>query len=439
MKRILLSILGLSLLSVQAQVQEKINHNYPQFKIVVKNDNQKTSSKRDIGTGWFDYANAYNDFNGSGLASSVYFIQPDTNLYTVYDDGSKFKTGFHVLGRINDARDEVFENNPARFSKFNSYTWDSIRFTQFYVRFADSMKVGNQNVAIVDTVFIQYFKPDGLDNKAYFYQTEPNKSYYYSCPKIANYNPKTRLNSAAFKTDTIFLTKQFADSISLNGAQTSFFGRNIQASVGATITANDASPNSMLIGHTITFKPMKKPSLGDTGIAYNGSTWNKKYNLYGVRLYSKSGVTVDNSVQTAQNNAVITNFQLVYGQTISIWKSYLPGTVFTNTIFDGTDYHLTTNTLSIKNSDANGNALGNVYPNPSRSANEVFVPVQLKNNETVVISVYDVTGKLVKTISGDYSAGNFDVAVPTSGMSSGVYSCTMTAGTFSASTKFILN
>jgi hypothetical protein len=301
------------------------------------------------------------------------------------------------------------------------------------------MKVGNKNVAIVDTVFIQYFKPDGLDNKAYFYQTDPNKSYYYSCPKIANYNPKTRLNSAAFKTDTIFLTKQWADSINLNGAQTSFFGRNVQAPVGVNITANDASPNSMLIGHTITFKPMKKPALGDTGIAYNGSTWNKKYNLYGVRLYSKTGVTVDNSVQTAQNNAVITNFQLVYGQKISIWQSYLPGTVFTNTIFEGTDYHLTTNTLSVKNSDANGNALGNVYPNPSRSANEVFVPVQLKNNETVVISVYDVTGKLVKTISGDYSAGNFDVAVPTSGMSSGVYSCTMTAGSFSASTKFILN
>jgi hypothetical protein len=184
---------------------------------------------------------------------------------------------------------------------------------------------------------------------------------------------------------------------------------------------------------------MKKPAVGDTGIAYNGSTWNKKYNMYGVRLYSKAGVTVDNSDKEAQNNSVITNFEIVYGQTVSIFKSYLPGTVFTNTIFEGTDYHLTTQTLSVKNVDANGNGLGNIYPNPSNSNNEVFVPVKLASAQNVTLSIYDVTGKLLKTISADYEAGDFDVAVSTSGLSNGVYTCTMTAADFTATTKFILN
>ena len=260
MKRILFTILGLGLLSVSAQVKEKINYDYPQFKIVVKNENKNNNAKREVGKGWFDYATAYNDFNGAGITSFVSFIQPDTNLYTVQTDGAKSKTGFHILGRVNDPRDEVFSNNPARFSKHNTYTWDSIRFTQFYVRFADFMKVGANTVPIVDTVFIQYFLPAGLDNKSYVYQADPNKAYYYSCPKVAAYNPKTRLNSGAFKTDTIFLTKAFADSVSLNGAQTSFFGRTLSIPVGINVPHNSSNPNSSIIGHTITFKPMKKPT-----------------------------------------------------------------------------------------------------------------------------------------------------------------------------------
>jgi hypothetical protein len=42
MKRILFTILGLGLLSVSAQVKEKINYDYPQFKIVVKNENKNS-------------------------------------------------------------------------------------------------------------------------------------------------------------------------------------------------------------------------------------------------------------------------------------------------------------------------------------------------------------------------------------------------------------
>lgn len=440
MKKVLFTILGFGLLSLNAQViKERINFDYPQFKIVVKNDSKNNSAKRDLGSGWFDYATAYNDFNGSGLTSSVYFIQPDTNLYTIFTAGEKIRTGFHVLGRINDARDEVYSNNPARFSRHNTYTWDSIRFTQFYVRWADSMKVGNTTVEIVDTVFIQYFLPAGLDNLSYVYQSDPNKPYYYSCPKRDSYKKATRLNSAAFKTDTIFMTKQWADSVGLNGAQTTFFGRQVSAPVGVTIPHNATNINANLIGHTIFFKPMKKPNVGDTGIAYNGSNWVNKYNMYGVRMFSKTGLTVDNSNREAQNNAVITNFEVVDGATVNIFKSYIPGTVFSNTFFEGTDYHLTTQTLSVNTVDANGNGIGNIYPNPSNSSNEIFVPVKLAESNTVTLTICDVTGKVVKTIRADYSAGDFDITVSTEGMDSGVYTCTMVAGDFKATTKFVLN
>ncbi len=439
MKKVLFTILGFGLLSLNAQVKEKINYDYPQFKIVVTNEG-KDNAKRDLGTGWFDYATAYNDFNGSGLTSSVYFMQPDTNLYIVYTAGEKIKTGFHVIGRINDPRDEVYSNNPARFSRHNTYTWDSIRFTQFYVRWADSMKVGLNNVEIVDTVFIQYFLPSGLDNQSYYYTSNPSKIYYYSCPKRDNYKVKTRLNSSAFKTDTIFLTKQWADSVGLNGANTTFFGRQVVAPVGVTIPHSATNVNANLVGHTITFKPMKKPNLGDTGIAYNGSNWVNKYNMYGVRMYSKTDLDVENTDEQAQNNAVITNYEVLYGATVgNIFKSYIPGPVFGNTFFEGTDYHLTTQTLSVSTLDANGNGIGNIYPNPSNTANEVFVPVKLAESNTVTLTICDITGKVVKTITADYAAGDFDIAISTDGLSNGVYTCTMVAGDFKATTKFVLN
>lgn len=440
MKKVLFTILGFGLLSLNAQVKEKINYDYPQFKIVVTNESNNSNAKRDLGTGWFDYANAYNDFNGSGLSSSVYFIQPDTLLYTVGTDGAKNITGFHVLGRTNDPRDEVYSNNPERFSRHNTYTWDSIRFTQFYVRWADSMVINNVTVPIVDTVFIQYFAAAGLDNKSYYFQSDPSKNFYFSIPKEANYNKKTRLNSAAFKTDTIFLTKDWADSVALNGAQTTFFGRSIVAPVGRNIPHSATSVNANLVGHTIFFKPMKKPSLGDTGIAYNGSNWVKKYNMYGVRMFVKTGLEVENTDPQAQNHSIITNFQVSEGQTVSnIFKSYLSGVLWSSTIFEGTQYHLTTQTLGVNTVDANGNGIGYIYPNPSNSSNEVFVPVKLAEAQTVTLTICDITGKVVKTITADYAAGDFDIALSTADMSNGVYTCTMVAGDFKATTKFVVN
>lgn len=440
MKKVLFTIFGFGLLSLNAQViNDRINSDYPQFKIAVKNDGKNNNAKRDLGAGWFDYATAYNDFNGTGLVSSIMFLQPDTNLSIVYSSGDKQGHFMHVFGRVNDPRDEVFQNNPARFSRHNTYTWDSIRFTQFYIRFADSMKVGNANVAIVDTVFIQYFMPSGLNNSFYSYNADPSKRYYYSAPNRDNYKKATRLNSSAFKTDTLFLTKAFADSVSLDGANTLFFARSYVAPVGVTIPHSSTNINASIIGHSFTFKPMKTPKLGDTGVAMDGSTWVNKFNMYGMRYFSKAGVKIEAVDPESQNNTFVTNSSLVYGQTVNGWRSYFPGSIFTNTLVESTDYHLTTQTLSVNTLDANGNGIGNIYPNPSNSSNEIFVPVKLAESKIVTLTICDVTGKVVKTIRAEYGAGDFDITVSTEGMDSGVYTCTMVAGDFKATTKFVLN
>jgi len=441
MKKLLFTILGLSFLSLNAQLNGRIaNPNYPIYKNDVINPKSvPNNNKRDLGTGWFDYSSAYNDFNASALRGSVFFMQPDTNLNTVSELGVKNRIGFHVIGRANDPRDEVFGNNPVRFSKFNSYTWDSIAFIQFYIRNVDSMMKGATMVEIVDTAYIQYFLPSALDATNYVYTADPSKTYYAVAPKRSTFNWRTRRNTAAFKTDTIFLTKAFKDSVFLDGANSNFRGRGISAPVGATINVNTSNINSSVVAHTITFKPMKKPNLGDTGLAYNGSTWVNKYNMYAVRILSAAGVTVDNSDPMAINNTILTNFQVGFGRNFGIWQSYLPGTIFTNTLFDATQYHLTTQTLNVKNVDANGNGIGNIYPNPNNGSSEVFVPVKLTDSKLVTFTVRDITGKVVKTISSDLAAGDFDVTLNTEGLSKGIYSCTMTTNNYTGTTKFVLN
>jgi hypothetical protein len=440
MKKLLVTILSLGFLGLTAQVKDRIQYNHQELKIVVKNDQKKASAKRNLGTGWFDYVSAYSDFNGSALENEAFvsWIRPDTNVYNVGTDGTKNKLGFHVVGRVNDPRDEVYSGAPVRFSRHNTYTWDSIRFTQFYVRFEDSMKVGANTVPVVDTLFIQYFMPSGLDNLAYNYQATPTITHYYSCPKRASYNKNTRLNSAAFKTDTVFLTEDFADSIDLQEGRV--FGRSLSIGVGATVPHNSTTnPYASIVGHSIFFKPMKGSTLGDTGLAFDGSTVYNKHNMYGLRMFAKTGLVVDNTIQMAQNNSFMANFQVANGVDVGIFSSYLPGVIFDNTIFESTEYHLTSNTVSVETVDALGNGIGNIYPNPSNSANEIFVPVKISNNQSITLTICDVTGKVVKTFTSDYAAGDFDIAVSTVDMSKGLYTCTMVSGDFKATSKFILN
>src|SRR5690606_25635791 len=158
MKKLLFTILGMGVLSLSAQLDQKFKfdlQSHQELKIVVKNGPGASGNKRDIGTGWFSYVSAYNEFNGAGLENSAFvsWIQPDSNLVNVSSTGTTNHTRFFVMGRMNDPRDEVYQNMPARFSRHNTYTWDSIRFTHFYIRNEDSMMVGGNMTEVVDTVF----------------------------------------------------------------------------------------------------------------------------------------------------------------------------------------------------------------------------------------------------------------------------------------------
>lgn len=82
------------------------------------------------------------------------------------------------------------------------------------------------------------------------------------------------------------------------------------------------------------------------------------------------------------------------------------------------------------------------YPNPFNPSTNIEFSVvnsSTHSNEPVNISVYDVSGRLVRTLlNNELKAGNYKVSFDASGLASGVYYYTMKAGGFKETRKMII-
>ena len=95
--------------------------------------------------------------------------------------------------------------------------------------------------------------------------------------------------------------------------------------------------------------------------------------------------------------------------------------------------------INLSNTEIPGEfKLGQNYPNPFNPATKIdfSIPVQSK----VVLKIYDPTGKEISTLVNDFrNAGNYTVDfTASSGLTSGIYFYTMTAGEYTVTKKFIL-
>ena len=452
MKKSLLSLVALLGLTAGAMAQapsfdvpkEQRNIRKSSTTYVLKDKTLTPSRRAESYSAWYNFTGAYeeNELLGQTLSGFVSFIQPDTNLYTVYADGTKSKIGFHILGTSFDPKDSAFLGKNEVLTRFNPYTVDSLAFTQFYIRLVDQVNVGGTMVDVVDTVYIQYYDITGIKVGGYTLQSNPGVNYRYATPNVDKLSYKSLVNSAAIKTDTLLLTKQNADSLVLeNGTPKSFIGRTLQIPVDLkSKSTNGADGTTSLFAFSVVYKPMIKASLGDTGLAYNGSTWTKKYNMYGVRLGSLDGhdqlITSNNKI----NNMFVTNFQVRYGQTLfGFLKSYLPGTVFGSTIFFPSFLHITTPNLSNKNIVAGLSGV-QVYPNPVASNSSADVVFDLTAPSAVKAVVTDLNGRVVSTsASVNCIAGQNSVSVSTAGLSKGIYMVTVESNLGRMSSKLTVN
>ena len=452
MKKLLLSFAALIGLTTGAiaqtaelqisDAQKNISVNKTSY--VLKDKKLVPSRRADVYSDWYNFTGSYEEGTllGQKLDRFVNFIQPDTNLYTVYADGKKSKTGFHIIGTTFDPKDSNFlASGKSVLTRFNSYTVDSLAFTQFYIRQADQMTINGNLVDIVDTVYIQYFNIGGIKVGGYTMTSSPGVSFKYATPAVDNLSTKSLMNSTAIKTDTLLLTKAFADSLVVeNGIPKSFFGRAIQIPVNLkSQSTNGANNSANLFAFSVVYKPMQKAKLGDVGIAYDGSPY-LKYNLYGLSLASLTGHSQEIISTNKINNMFVCNFQVRYGQTLfGFLKSYLPGTVFGNSLFFPSFLHITTPNLSTNKINSGISGI-QVYPNPAASNAQVDVVFDLSANSMVKTFVTDMNGRVVLSNEAKQCvAGQNAVVVNTNGLSSGIYMVTLESAAGRVSSKLTVN
>ena len=411
---------------------------------ILKDKKLVPGRRADVYSDWYNFTGSYEEGTllGQKLDRFVNFIQPDTNLYTVYSDGTKAKTGFHIIGSTFDPKDSNFlATSQNVLTRFNPYTVDSLAFTQFYIRQADQMTVNGNLVNIVDTVYIQYFNIAGIKVGGYTFQSNPGVTYRYATPAVDNLSTKSLMNSTALKTDTILLTKAYADSLVLeNGTPKSFIGRAIQIPVNLkSQSTNGANNSANLFAFSIVYKPMQKAKLGDVGIAYDGSSW-LKYNLYGLSLASLTGHSQEIISTNKINNMFVCNFQVRYGQTLfGFLKSYLPGTIWTNSLFFPNFVHITTQNLSTEKMNSGLSGI-QVYPNPAASNAQVDVVFNLSANAMVKTVVTDMNGRVVLSNEAkQFVAGQNAVVVNTNGLARGIYMVTLESAAGRVSSKLTVN
>lgn len=288
-------------------------------------------------------------------------------------------------------------------------------------------------VEIVDTLYIQHFvgANEDLQIRGLTFQGDA-QTYYAGMPNIDKYVPQTIMNTGAYKTDTIFLTKEFQDSMT---EDLKFRSRRLSMFVGKQMNGSNNIPDN-LYGISFLFKPMKKYTFNDTLISVNKDvTIGNKHNLLAISYYAQDGQSLRIVDPEAINNMFATQSDLRYGSTgQGGWKSYRP---FLSG-FSGVAFHATSQNVDVVTPNANGYGLGNAYPNPTDNAMSFAIPFSLGAAQTVTFDIKDITGRTVKTISAEYAAGNNFIEVETTGLNAGVYFYTMNTANFNATGKVII-
>jgi hypothetical protein len=373
----------------------------------------------------------------------IRWLSEDSNAVTVYknEDGSTTNgsNGVHVIGSVFDPKDSSFlAIGQTILTKYNPYTIDTLRWTQFYVRSVDSIDNGGMMQEVVDTLFVQYFDNSGLDFSSYIFTGVESKRFLWAAPKINNYVPKTRLNSAALKTDTIFLTGQYKDSVDFTEGR--LFGRTLGTLPNfKSLSTNGTNVTANVTGFTLTFKPMIKPTLGDTFINWADPSWKRKHNGLGIRAMYFENHSQEVTSVYRYNHTFWTISAVADGGSSSIFKSYLPTTnLYTSSTF--LDYNIDITVENLSNDKLNNNISAmRIFPNPSSNNSNSIALFELNAPAAVSAKITDLNGRVVSLSSPvQYNKGLNEYIINTNSLSAGIYMVSLESATGIQSAKFIV-
>ncbi len=196
----------------------------------------------------------------------------------------------------------------------------------------------------------------------------------------------------------------------------------------------------------------------DTGTVVNivkttdgGKTWKEKF-FAPFRYYIQGIGFINDSVGWAGGNSSYTTYETTDGG--DSWHDAHFGTRVNRIrkINDSVAYAMgqtiykyenrnTTGIESRKNQSPSGFELKQNYPNPFNPTTtiEFSIPPGMENNSLVLLKVYDILGKEIRTIFDEVKEpGNYKVLFNADGLPSGVYLYTLQVGNYTETKKFIL-
>ena len=397
--------------------------------------------KKAIETGWLSPVSMWESQGAFWQSPSFYRLFPDSGVVNVPSDGSApFYQAWHSFGTVFEPTDPFYSDQTStgwRMDRFDTYDVDSLRFSYGYFRDVDSMMVGGVNTAVVDTIIVQFYKPESL-SRWYIGGVGEWENHVFTMPNGQLYNPKTVTAHGNAWNDTILLTQAFETPL-VDG---SFNIGQIRVAVPDSVKAfgeNYDLAGRHTAGMSITYKPGQPYSFGDTLANFNDNvTVKNQLNNFGAIVFFNEGAGMEQDRHA--NNSFVTNRQVIAGNELfDLFRGYLATMAtagWNNDFFFDGDFYVTAdvepgsvnniNTLSIK-----------AYPNPATAGQTVAISIDENASiNDVRIELTDVLGNVV---SNEFTSnGNNTYSVATNGVTPGVYFINVNANNSTGTVRVII-
>ena len=379
-------------------------------KNIVKEDKvelkfRKTSAKRTAaGPTWFTPSETIRNFNGGPTSAYSYTtIFPDTNALFTYTDGQggtvTNENIVNSVGLIFDPRSQIYSNDAFVTTRFSNYTVDSLRFTFFYRRF-------NTDPNMVDTIIVTTFD-----------RTSISRGFNTIYAGAVDYTTDRYRASGANATVTTLL-------LTIDDTASTAQERTI--AVNKTVSASNNGSN--YFGATISYLPGYKGY--NHGLPFdtvaNFFTMKKSdsmVNTFRVLGYYDPNMYTESTTIPPINGTRIYNHGIVAEPTqryklIANVDYYYPAFYNTSHLFPAIDFLVKSPNVSVNS--LSSATISNIYPNPAKGGN-VMVELKSEVSANAHISITDVTGKVIKTLSHDLTAGDNNISLNVDGLSKGIY------------------
>lgn len=366
-------------------------------------------------------------YEGGGYYTQLPMSQvgPITFRGIILNDGATDQTNVNLNVDVANSSNSIYNSTSAAYPMLPKYEFDTLNVTSVFTPSA----YGAHTVTLTaNQSEIESAPVDNIITKV-FTVTDTVYSRDNGIPNISSVGPASYINanvdgSAMGNVYEINLNDQ-ASSISVYLAKSTTNGTAITAKLydasGADILEIANSELYDIIDSTYKDKWVTLPLTMGTKDLVAGSTY-----IAGIEVMGVSGSSPRVVFAADPTTEQPTGNSLLYNSSTAAW-GWISVTPF---------IRLNTTVTITKTDEAQAN-LNIVTNRPNPAHNSTTIDFVLKRNESVRVDIYDITGKLVKTISKENMLeGKNSIEISLTDFTNGIYSYTISTGETKISKKF---